>query len=264
MPSHRPARGTFTFTADDHIGQYLNHYPQSRHWFRTHEIPLANSTASLGSVLELSDPAQAMLSLAISVSAEPWADDPHELCAAMTLEELVDHICCVHHVYTRAELGRLRCIAEHLRHDASAADTTWFHHFVTFRRLLLDHLDEEEAVLFRACRELESSAGQRPISTEDCHRELMVMEHGHREVHHALELLQRELDDLAWPPSLQTIAVALLSGIKDLAQDLLVHSYKEEEYLLPATIHAEELYDSRHRARTSSDRLDSQDGFSDR
>jgi iron-sulfur cluster repair protein YtfE (RIC family) len=255
MSKPRSGPAAFAFTADDRIGQFLNQYPESRHWFRDRGLSLSDSAASLRRVLQLADPSAELLALALAVDAEPWSDDPDRLCGGMTLDELVDHLCSVHHAYTRAELGRLTCIAEHVRRQHPSASTTWFARFIAFRRDLLDHLDEEEALLFPACRDLELSVAARPISSEDCSHELTVMEHGHHAVHHEVELLQQELRALSWPEALQPTAMVLISGLATLAQDLRVHSYIEEEYLLPAMIQMDELFDARHRARTGHDAL---------
>lgn len=246
----RSIRPFFAFLADNRVAQYLNVYPESVAWFRSRGCALTQDCVQRSMIEVLGDDADRQLTtLALTLRLAAWDGDADTYCGSMTIDELIDHLIDIHHGYTRAELGRLARVADHLRQSGAAG--TWFDAFDRLRRHLLAHLAEEEEQLFPACRRLEDSHATRPISSEACNHNLVVMEHGHDEVGHQLDALMELVGELIDDGHADHHAATVMAdGLRELAHDLAVHSYKEEEYLLPAALHADELFDARSRART--------------
>lgn len=257
----RSTQPFFAFLPENRVAQYLNVYPESVAWFRSHECPLNEAMVQQPVIEALGDDADArLIALALALRLSAWHGDADACCGPMAIDELIDHLIDVHHGYTRAELGRLARVADHLRQGGAAG--AWFAAFDRLRRHLLAHLAEEEEQLFPACRQLEASVAARPITSEACNHNLVVMEHGHDEVGHQLDALMELVDELTDEDHADHHAATVMAdGLRELAHDLAVHSYKEEEYLLPAALHADELFDARSRARTRA--VDSDRGTDD-
>ncbi|MDA3960441.1 MAG: hemerythrin domain-containing protein [Planctomycetota bacterium] len=248
--ANTPARPTFNFLPDDHIAAYLAMYPASSQWFTGRGVTLDNPTQSFAQACNCQGCSSCVLELALIVQAPAWDGDADELCSGMALDELIDHLSVVHHAFTRAELGRLARIADHLRTTMeTGGQDSWFRTFDRLRRHLLAHLGEEEQFLFPRVRQLEAHPMERPITSVACDHSLHIMEHGHREVEDSIGDLVQELAGQDWPTNLRNAADVFLAGVENLRRDVAVHSYKEDEYLLPAISYADELFDSRHRAR---------------
>lgn len=244
---------TFAFLPENLVGQFLNAYPASVDWFRSNRLsPETHTEQSFAACFGDRTTAQ-LVDLALAVRLDPWQGDANAVCGGAGLDELVDHLVDVHHGPTRAELGRFAVLADHLHRHDPAPEGGWFAAFDRLRRHLLAHLAEEEACLFPHCQQLDRALDRRTITSEACDHELVVMEHGHGEVDRELCELREHLAGQGFAPEHAAYAMALRTGLDLLAADLAIHGYKEEEYLLPAMLHADELYDSRSRARTRRD-----------
>ena len=234
----------FAFLPENRLAQLLNTYPASADWLRQQGIALTDTQRPLDAVLD----DQQLFELALAIQHESWLGDAGRECGRMTMDELVDHIESVHHAYTRAELGRLARIADKLNRCTQHDGDEWFVAFDRLRRHLLAHLAEEEELLFPACRALEHVLSGRPVASNAVDNEIRIMEHGHDEVEGELDHVEAALARCSWPQHQVATASALMRGLDALRHDLDIHRFKEDEFLMPAAIHADELYDSRRRS----------------
>lgn len=243
--------GSCDFLPEDHVGALLALYPAAADHLADLGIDTTDPTATLVDRCPGERCEAVLLDLARTVEGSAWEGDADQLCSNLAIDELIDHICTVHHRFTRAELGRLARIADHIRAILGLGTDTpgWFCDFDRLRRHLLAHLAEEESLLFPRARKLEGQALERPISSRACDHSLHVMEHGHREVEDTFTDLVNDLAAESWPQEVAADVRRFVDGIDTLRRDTAIHSYKEDEYLLPAIAYADELFDSRQRAR---------------
>lgn len=169
-----------------------------------------------------------------------------------TIPELVADLVATHHVPLRRELARLRLILDHRAAAQPTATMTAlckiFHEFMDG---LSPHLDQEECDLFPMCIALEeASRGHGSWDGRDATSLIRWTSHGHEEcerrLHRTQELL-RAARQQAHDPDLD----ALNQGLAALAADLVLHTAKEGDLLMPAAIFAGEQLSARHAGKHS-------------
>ena len=177
------------------------------------------------------------LSLPLDETDEEWGE--------WAIDELIDHIVAVHHGFLRCELDRCRCLLEDVsRSQPSDLANETLTAFSEFQSHMLDHIDHEEQRLFPGCRTLEQAPYERVWTTEQFLKELRIMEHGHDDTMMEMSGILALTQTLAGMQSSVSVGSAM-TCLERLQQDLNRHSLKEDDYLLPAITHAEELLDRR-------------------
>lgn len=173
-----------------------------------------------------------------------------------TIPELIADIVATHHVPLRHELERLGILIDRLAvvhpHAVAGALRKVYHDFMDGLGL---HLDQEESDLFPLCIELEESlSGRRAWEDRDVTSLIRFTGHGHEECESGL---RRTMDLLrAAEACIHDSDLALIGeGLQALARDLVVHTAKEGEFLIPAAIFSEDRLRARRHAghRTSAD-----------
>lgn len=194
--------------------------------------------------------ARAHIAAAIPLEHHQIEDD----WAAYDLNELVQHLHDHHHIFTRECLGRLSALIDVLlAEDCTPGQIQVRNAFVTFRHLVLDHLDDEERELFPQCIQLENE----PHIWLRSNATNMRILTGHLSTHH--EEIGRKLDRLQrlnrrnpWPLTCLDYYHAFAGGLDQLGTDLELHSFIEYEYLLPGAVHAARLERSRAESHIST------------
>ncbi len=152
--------------------------------------------------------------------------------SAAPLRRLTVHITEIHHRYLYVELDRL----ESLMTRAAIYHGLRYHNlvdlaetFLTMKAELVDHMLEEEQMLFPMIRNLESGASIR----NSLGHAIAAMEIEHRHVVEALEQIRRLSDDYAVPPDACPAYQTLITGLAELEEDLHQHIHKENNILFP-------------------------------
>jgi iron-sulfur cluster repair protein YtfE (RIC family) len=179
-----------------------------------------------------------------------------------TLDELIHNILTVHHVFVRAQLGRLGALLDAIvqargtgthRLDRLQAGLTFF------RQRWLGHLEMEEKQFFSACMKLENTRGIMPRNElDDLLGQLRHVSHDHREIDRLEESIVQSLESALCdiPDSHRVHADAMAAAIEVFHNDAAIHAFKEDEILLPAVLFTHEI----RRSDTESGRYSSYDG----
>lgn len=170
----------------------------------------------------------AALERAIGNGAAQRTEDPRALSTAA----LVAHIVSRHHSYLRDSLPYLvplvaKVVAVHGEREPRLAGLQA--EFVELRESLDVHLDQEEETLFREVVADEPDAAV-------VRRELSGMREEHREIGAALGRIRALCDDYTPPAGACSSYRALLTGLRQLEDDIVRHVHLENEVLLPRFI----------------------------
>lgn len=171
---------------------------------------------------------------------------PGEDWSMATIPELVANIVTMHHIPLRLELERLGVVVDRLNATHGNAATTEIHTiFHDFKNTLVQHLDQEEWDLFPLCIALEGALRGREVwKNLDVTSHIRFTSHGHTECESGLHRMMELLHDVITSFSDPDLAL-INDGFKAMAQDLVVHTAKEAELLLPAAIFSQERLISR-------------------
>lgn len=238
-------RDRFTFDRDDPVAAYRNLYPEAHDLLTAlgfgtdlpHSLTLAEACAEHGH-----DASGIQRLIARHVSLPP--DERDEDWGALEVDELADHIVRIHHDYLLAELGRMDVLLTELaeREPTLAAEVcaAW----QPFRTELTEHMLAEEVGVFSEARAL---AHHVPKATlEEVDRAMVHNDHGHA---HNRDLFLRVMRSMEapWPRSCHTPVARITELLANMERDFVRHHAKEEDYLLPALVHAEEIALGRRR-----------------
>lgn len=153
--------------------------------------------------------------------------------AAMGLGQLADHIEATHHAYLKAELPRLREMADrvatkHGWRDARLPKMAAAVNTLTLE--MLSHMQKEEKVLFPLVRQVEAGA------RGDLSAPIGCMEAEHQAAGELTAQL-RELTD-GFTPNAEACNThrALLAGLAEFESDLHRHVHKENNVLFPRAL----------------------------
>jgi regulator of cell morphogenesis and NO signaling len=153
--------------------------------------------------------------------------------ADMSLTDLIDHIESTHHEYLRRELPRIQDLLEtvvKVHGDRAARMHSVRDVFNDLKPELLDHLEQEEDIVFPIIRALEN---EEPLPETSKSREQLIAlrEHEHDEAGAALAEL-RELTEAFTSPdwACDTFRTALAS-LEELESDTHRHVHKENNIL---------------------------------
>lgn len=167
-------------------------------------------------------------------------DDEEEDWSTAALADLCDHIVEWHHAYLRAELPRLSALVEKVvkAHAEAHPELREVEDiFGAIAAELQDHMLVEEAVLFRACRDLEVR-GSRDV--ESLEAPVRAMEADHVITGAALERIRALTATYTPPPAACNSYIALLDGLETLERDLHRHIHEENNILFPRALALEE------------------------
>lgn len=156
------------------------------------------------------------------------------------LSELADHISQKHHAYLQEELPRIEYLAgrvfnahgEKYSHLAELNETV-----LQLSRELKEHTDKEEKVLFPWIKKLETAGTAAELQQfASVSNPIAVMEAEHDEAGAAFSKIRRLTDNYTPPSDTCNTHRVLLSSLKELEQDTLIHINKENSALFPRTI----------------------------
>jgi regulator of cell morphogenesis and NO signaling len=153
-----------------------------------------------------------------------------------TLADLCDHIVTRHHAYLREELPRLSALVEKVaaaHREANPELDEVADVFEAIAAELQGHMFVEEAVLFRACRDLEAQGWSEVDSLAG---PVGAMEADHEGTGAALERLRVLTADYTPPPAACNSYLTMLDGLETLERDLHRHIHEENNILFPRAL----------------------------
>lgn len=163
-------------------------------------------------------------------------DEDEEDWSTATLTDLCDHIVHRHHAYLREELPRLSALVEkvakaHREAHPELRDVSEIYGAIAAE--LQGHMFVEEAVLFRACRDLETNGWSELVSLEG---PVQAMEADHAVTGAGLERIRALTASYTPPPAACNSYRALLDGLETLERDLHRHIHEENNILFPRAL----------------------------
>jgi regulator of cell morphogenesis and NO signaling len=158
--------------------------------------------------------------------------------AGMTLIQLADHIQQTHHLYTKAELPRLVALADRVAVSHGERDPRLLEVASIVRALtgeMLDHMHNEEAVLFPLIRRVESEG--LPTGPDSViAATIRTMEGEHDDAGRAIALLRTLTNNFTPDERSCNSHRALLAGLAAFEADLHRHVHKENNILFPRVL----------------------------
>ena len=152
------------------------------------------------------------------------------------LADLCDHIVERHHGYLRDELPRLSALVEKVAEAHGEEHPELLEVVDVYGAIaaeLQGHMFVEEAVLFRACRDLEAQGWS---DVESLAGPVMAMESDHATTGAALARLGTLTAGYTPPPEACNSYRALFDGLETLERDLHRHIHEENNILFPRAI----------------------------
>lgn len=229
------------FSCDANLADLVAAYPQASAALAECGVPASCATLQVaeaeghGNALDLLTGLAQTLELPLDTRSEDWGE--------WAIDELIDHIVAVHHRFLRFELDRCSVLLQACAAGGSVLASETLGAFSEFRDHMLAHIDQEEQRLFPGCRGLETAPYKRVWSTDEFLAELRVMEHGHDDTGLELSGVCALAQALAADGS--AVAAAVVRCLEQIRADLVQHSLIEDDYLVPAITHAEEVLDRR-------------------
>jgi regulator of cell morphogenesis and NO signaling len=162
-------------------------------------------------------------------TGEDWSQAP--------LTELCDHIVEAHHGFLRRELPRLSTLVEKVER-AHAAQSPALHEvrtvFEELRAELESHTEDEERVVFPACRDLDAGAG----GDEELATRFATLESEHEAAGAHLERLSELTGHFDVTQAFCNTHRATLDALRELELDLHEHIHEENNILFPRALAA--------------------------
>ncbi len=162
-------------------------------------------------------------------TGEDWSQTP--------LTELCDHIVEAHHGFLRRELPRLSTLLEKVER-AHAAQSPALHEvrtvFEELRAELESHTEEEERVVFPACRKLEAGTG----GDDELESRFATLVSEHEAAGAHLERLSELTGHFEVAQASCNTHRAALDALRELELDLHEHIHEENNILFPRTLAA--------------------------
>jgi regulator of cell morphogenesis and NO signaling len=169
--------------------------------------------------------------------------------AIAPLRELIEHIVATHHAYLARELGPLgERVAKvervySARPEAVERVAGLSGVFEALRSELLMHMRKEEMILFPAIESYEAAASAKrplpPLPFGSVANPIRMMEMEHESAGDALAELHEITRDFEVPEYACVTYKAMLSGLRELEQDLHMHIHLENNILFPRALKLE-------------------------
>jgi regulator of cell morphogenesis and NO signaling len=173
------------------------------------------------------------------------AMEPHPIEEDMSwtagLVPALRHIVDTHHTYTKEALPRLLFLTDkvakvHGHEDPRLVELD--RAFQQFARETFDHLAKEEQILFPMIERVAN--GQRPTMPPTVQYPIAMMLKEHEQHGENLEIFRKLTDGYVPPAGACNSWRAMLAGLEELELDLHRHIHKENSFLFPQAIAAEQ------------------------
>jgi regulator of cell morphogenesis and NO signaling len=161
--------------------------------------------------------------------------------AILSLPDLVADIENAHHAYARRELPKLTALIARVarKHGARQPKLLKLEQvFDDFAKHLLEHMLDEERLIFPACRAVAAPGAPEAQADLGSIRAVDKLIHDHDDSGMSLQTFYELTDGYELPPELADDADyrSMLEGLKALERDMRQHVYKENCLLFPRVI----------------------------
>lgn len=149
----------------------------------------------------------------------------------LSLEEIVEHIVNTHHAHSRQELPRISQLLNKLntKHGKRYPYLAELQNvFEKMKDDLLEHMDEEETVVFPLLIQLKEKYPQGELNNH-----LGSLDEDHLETGAALEKIRELTNGHTSPPGACMTHIVMLDSLKRLEKNLHEHIHKENHILFP-------------------------------
>ena len=160
-----------------------------------------------------------------------------------SLSELVDHIVVRHHGYLRRKLPLMQLLLDRailIEGDRCPSLRQVEQVFRQLRRVVGEHMIMEEQVLFPLIRELDGAARRGTGYRGGIHRSISSILHDHGPTEQLMVKLRQLTGDYNPPLDCCPPYAALVKELRELECDMLEHTRKEVDLLLPRAQKVEE------------------------
>lgn len=180
--------------------------------------------------------------LILARAAQPPPPSPARDWGMASIPEVIADLVTAHHIPLRHELGRIGTLIDHLVDAHPHANLTGLRaEFILFRDEIELHMKQEECELFPLCIELENARFTRKaMNDRDLTALIRSTSHSHVEFDSSLQGIVAQIQIAAANLNDPDLAIVHV-GVVAMAHDLVIHSAKEAEILIPAAIFNEEL-----------------------
>lgn len=174
--------------------------------------------------------------------SQPRAGEDTRDWSSASLAVLCDHIESTHHDYMREAFPRLeglldKVIQAHGENHPQLKETGQV--FQALREEISSHLQKEEQVLFPLIKRMEEAGGPVEAHCGSVGNPIGVMEQEHDNAGDALRRIRDLNNDYQPPEDACMTYQALLDGLSEMEQDLLIHIHKENNILHPRALDLE-------------------------
>lgn len=155
------------------------------------------------------------------------------------LKELITHIVRKHHDYLREELPRLSGLIDKVttKHGSLHLGLVELQKtFEEFKTHLLEHIEEEEKIVFPAIENMISHKQRAPLTEEVLHKHLNSLDAEHSEAGAALEKMHQLTNGYTPPKGACTTHRVMLNSLAALEKDMHEHVHKENHILFPKVL----------------------------
>lgn len=161
--------------------------------------------------------------------------------AEKELEDLIEHIEGVHHLYLRKELPRLSNLAGKAReaHGGNHPELLEIEEvYNALRNELEPHMKKEEMILFPLIRRLQTAHAEGQSYPQGIQNPIRAMETEHETAGRSLERLRKLSHNYTPPNDACNTYRALMEGLEQLELDLHQHIHEENNILFPRVLQA--------------------------
>lgn len=151
----------------------------------------------------------------------------------MTIREIVEHIVDTYHIYSKQELPRISQLIEKIntKHGQRYPYISDLQNiFEQMKKSLLEHMEEEEMVVFPLLINLER---HKESYKEEVKKHLGSLDNDHLETGDALDRIKKLTNDYAPPLNACTTHIVMLNSLERLERNLHEHIHKENQILFP-------------------------------
>lgn len=239
-PSKRRQRPPADADLQRTVKEWATHRSQLYNIFRSHGIDvLWDGDRPLVDVCREKDINPRHVADELAAASEPAYREGGTNWYAASLTELCDHLQSTHHDYLRRELPRLgRLLADiddmsRRRHpELNELEDV----FLSFRQLLMEHVEQEERALFETLRAIDAHEASIEDKAADPRGLSLLMKDDHDQISTDLLRIRRLTNGYTPPHGASVTHRALIAGLWELEANLQLAMREEDEILFPAVL----------------------------
>lgn len=151
----------------------------------------------------------------------------------LTLKEIVTHIVDTYHVFSKQELQRISQLIEKLKTRHGSRNAYISDLQIVFEQMkssLLNHMEEEEQIVFPLIIELELN---KELQYEELSKHLSSLDNDHLETGKSLDRIKTLTNGYTPPSDACMTHIVMVNSLERLERNLHEHIHKETQILFP-------------------------------